>query len=59
MKFELRDDEAEVLGQALESYLAELGTEISHTDTKDFRDGLKRKRDLLQGILDRLRPAGA
>jgi len=56
MKIELGDEEVKVLAGALESYLSELSTEIGHTDSRDFRAGLKEQRDVLQRILQALRP---
>lgn len=57
---ELRlDDEARrVLADTLEIYLSDLRMEISHTDRLDFRNMLKKKRDILDGVLQQLRPAG-
>jgi len=56
MKIELGEEEVEVLARALESYLSELSTEIGHTDSRDFRDSLKERREVLQRILQALRP---
>lgn len=56
---ELRlDDEArQVLADTLETYLSDLRMEISKTDRLDFRNMLKRKKEILAGILDELRGA--
>jgi hypothetical protein len=58
MKIDLNDEEARVLAQALESYLSDLGTEIAHTDSADFREGLKQRREILEGIAQSLREGG-
>lgn len=47
---ELSDLEAEALQQALQKMLKDLSYEIADTDSKDFRDGLKAKRDVLARI---------
>ena len=58
MKLELDDFETGVLADALDSYLGDLSTEIAHTDAKDFRDGLKKRRDVLAKIAAKLREGG-
>jgi hypothetical protein len=45
---------AATLAQALRSYLSDLHTEISHTDAEGFRDELKRRREVLNGIVEQL-----
>lgn len=53
------DDEArQVLADTLEIYLSDLRMEISHTDRLDFRNMLKKKRSILESVLQQLRPAG-
>ena len=59
MMLELNDDQARVLAEALDGYIGELSTEIHHTDTKDYRDALKQRRDVLAGILETLRGTAA
>jgi len=54
MQLELDSNEAETLVRALESYLSDLSMEIADTDLKDYRDGLKAKRDTLRGIHRRI-----
>ena len=46
--------ERDELRCALEVYLADLHTEIRHTDRYDFRQGLKERRATLQGLLRQL-----
>ncbi len=54
MKLDLSNQETEVLSEALQIYLSELRAEIGNTDKKDFREGLKAKKEVLRGIQDRL-----
>lgn len=56
MELELTRDETDVLSEALQIYLSELHHEIADTDKMDFRNELKRKRELLQSVYDRLTP---
>ncbi len=51
----LSDSEKEVLAEALDSYLSDLGMEITDTDSMDFREKLKTKRTVIQKILKELR----
>jgi len=54
----LTDDEITVVRDVIQNYLSDLHTEISHTDDRDFKAALKRRQDLLQGILQKLVIAG-
>ncbi|MEJ2199397.1 MAG: hypothetical protein P8X63_00040 [Desulfuromonadaceae bacterium] len=54
-KLELTDEQQQVLNDLLEATLSDLSMEISHTDQKDFRDGLKQRRETLQSILAALK----
>ena len=54
-QLELSDDAAEALAEVLEIKLRDLSYEIADTDTRDFRNQLKSRRDLLQKILDDLK----
>ena len=51
---DLADDEARLLSEFLESTLSNLSYEISDTDTKEFRDALKAKRDVLVKVKEAL-----
>jgi len=53
-KLELTGPEAELLRELAEEWLSDLRGEIAHTDRKDYREALKRKESLLDGILERL-----
>ena len=51
----LSDSEKEVLAEVLDSYLSDLGMEITDTDSMDFREKLKTRRTVIQKILKELR----
>ncbi len=46
----LDENEKEALSSALKSYLSDLGDTIADTDEQFFRDQLKAKLALLQGV---------
>lgn len=54
----LTDNEITVVRDVIQNYLSELHTEIAHTDDRDFREALRRRQDLLQGILQKLVTVG-
>lgn len=54
IRIELNEMEQETLRQALEKRLSSLVDEIAHTDTRDYRDFLKERKDILSNIHDRL-----
>lgn len=45
---------AALLADALRSYLSDLHSEIAGTDNFDFREALKRREQMLNGILHQL-----
>ncbi|HEU4882191.1 MAG TPA: hypothetical protein VFT45_08100 [Longimicrobium sp.] len=47
----LSDSELAILRDVLENAEAEMGTEISGTDAKDYRDDLKERREVLQKVI--------
>ena len=51
---ELSKDESEVLVELLQTEISDLGTEIGHTDSLDYRNGLRAKKATAETILDRL-----
>ena len=51
----LSDSEKEILSEALESHLSDLGMEITDTDSMEYREKLKAKRTVIQKILKELR----
>jgi hypothetical protein len=50
----LDTERAAVLADALRSYLSDLHSEIAGTDNFDFREALKRREQMLNGILNDL-----
>ncbi|HEX8209205.1 MAG TPA: hypothetical protein VF584_03380 [Longimicrobium sp.] len=50
----LDTDGAAVLADALRSYLSDLHDEIAGTDNFDFREALKRREQMLTGILHQI-----
>ena len=51
---ELSEAESEVLRQILEVDLSDLRMEIADTDSFNFRDDLKGRKEVLQKVLDSL-----
>lgn len=51
----LDENEKEVLKYTLESYVSDLRMEIADTDKMDFRVQLKKRKDILNKIIDDLR----
>jgi uncharacterized UPF0160 family protein len=51
---ELTESEMSTLRDVIQNYLSELHSEISHTDDRDFRAALRKRQELLQGIIERL-----
>lgn len=54
IQINLTEAEAVDLREVLESYLSELRMEIANTDSMDFREGLKRREQLLKRLLGAL-----
>ena len=50
----LGTEETKVLAETLRSFLSDLRMEVSHTDSYDFREMLKRREEVLGGILAEL-----
>lgn len=51
---ELAHYEQQALREALQSFLSELRTEVSHTDRQAYRQQLKEQEATLKGVLARL-----
>jgi uncharacterized protein YlxP (DUF503 family) len=51
LTLDLSDSERAVLREVLEEAASDLATEISGTDSKDFRDDLKDRREVLQKVI--------
>ncbi len=54
MMIELDNDELEIVRNLIEERLRELGPEIHHTRTADYRDSLKSLRRKLEQLAERL-----
>ena len=57
MMFDITDEEREYLLEILEARRAELLHELHHTDTLDFKEMLKRKVELVEGLTSKLERA--
>jgi len=53
----LSQSQASDLRHALSRYLSDLSMEIADTDSKDYREGLKKRRESLKSLLDQLTTA--
>ena len=51
----LSESEKEILSEVLESYLSDMGMEITDTDSMDYREKLKAKRNVIRKILQDIR----
>ncbi len=55
---QLSSHQADTLVTVLRSYLSDLRMEISHTDSMDFKEGLKDREMVIKQLLEQL-PDGA
>ncbi|MBI2306385.1 MAG: hypothetical protein HYU78_03700 [Rhodocyclales bacterium] len=53
-RLELAENELQALTDALQNFLSELRTEVSHTDRQTYRQQLKEQEAVLKSILARL-----
>ena len=51
---ELKPDEMQMLKEILTDDLSDLRMEIADTDSMDFRENLKRRREFLELLIERL-----
>jgi hypothetical protein len=51
IQFELSDEEREVLAEILQTVHSDLRMEIAGTDSKDFRDTLKARKEVVAKVL--------
>lgn len=56
-RIELSDAEVRLLRELLQGDLARLLLEISHTDHREMREGLRGRETALEGLLEKLRGA--
>ncbi|MHC4321927.1 MAG: hypothetical protein ACYST3_06595 [Planctomycetota bacterium] len=57
INLELTKEEKDILAMILESYLSDLRMEIADTDSMDFRESLKKRKDVLKKVLETLQHA--
>lgn len=55
MELKISDDEHDFLLNVLEQHQRELLNEIAHTDSREFKQGLRRDEKLLDSLVGRLR----
>jgi hypothetical protein len=57
INLDLTKEENDILTMVLESYLSDLRMEIADTDSMDFRESLKKRKDVLKKVLETLKSA--
>jgi hypothetical protein len=57
INLDLTKEENDILATVLESYLSDLRMEIADTDSMDFRESLKKRKDVLKKVLETLKHA--
>ncbi len=57
INLDLTNEEKDILAMVLESYLSDLRMEIADTDSMDFRESLKKRKDVLKKVLETLQRA--
>ena len=57
IQLSLTEPDAAVLKDILDACVGDLGMEIAHTDSMDFREGLKRRKAIAADIAGRLQTA--
>ncbi len=55
INLDLTNEEKDILAMVLESYLSDLRMEIADTDSMDFRESLKKRKDVLNKVLETLK----
>jgi hypothetical protein len=55
IQLELAPREVEILVEVLDSYLSDLRMEIADTDSMDFREMLKERKEVIHKVQDSLR----
>jgi predicted transcriptional regulator len=54
LKFDITEEEKNILTNTLEKYLSELRMEIADTDAEDYREKLKREKRFIYRFLEKL-----
>lgn len=55
IELSLSDEELKTLIHILEKHLSDLSIEISHTDTRDFREELKHQKVYVEKVIEQLK----
>ena len=55
LEFNISEKDVEIIIEVLDSYLSDLGMEITDTDSMEYREKLKSKRSSIQRVLKSLR----
>jgi len=55
VRIEMNSEEAGMLHEILEEYVSDLRMEIAATDSRDFREALKKREEFLKNLLQKLR----
>jgi hypothetical protein len=58
-RLELSAEEARELAGILKDYLSDLRMEIVDTDSQEFRDGLKKRKEFLTRVVDQLKSSNS
>ncbi len=54
IRIDLSEAEAATLQDVLDSYLSDLRMEIADTDRMDFREGLKKRKKVIEDVMGRI-----
>ncbi|HOP46817.1 MAG TPA: hypothetical protein PK874_04075 [Desulfobacteraceae bacterium] len=55
INIEMNKEEADILIGVIERYLYHLQVEIIHTDTREFKEALKKREGFLKDMIDRFK----
>lgn len=55
IQLDLNPAEKEILAGALDDYLSDLRMEIADTDSHDFKEGLKERKQVIVKVLEKIR----
>ncbi|HOP62605.1 MAG TPA: hypothetical protein PK358_05065 [Spirochaetota bacterium] len=58
MQIELNNEENAILEEMLKRALAEIPIEIHHCTTRDFKEHLKNKQKIIDGVFQKIKKAG-
>jgi hypothetical protein len=55
MQMEISGDEAEILAEVLDKALGDIREEVYKAEVADYKEALKRREAVIEGLIDRLR----